>query len=162
MGEFKARPLAIQEGLVLHFPFDDDRPIMPAQEEKIAYNGVEFIFDPMRGRVASFEQQSTIALPTADKLQLRDHDFTVAVWLKIDKYREGKEDYCVLGSINNAYQRALHLMIRNKKPYMGFFNNDLVGNTLIEEGKWYYIAWRYNKQNGEDSITHNIFLLKIY
>ena len=155
VGEFKARPLAIQEGLVLHFPFDDDRPIMPAQEEKIAYNGVEFIFDPMRGRVASFEQQSTIALPTADKLQLRDHDFTVAVWLKIDHYKEGKEDYCVLGSIKNAYQRSLHLMIRNQKPYMGFFNNDLVGNTLIEEGKWYYIAWRYNKQNGEQAIFVN-------
>ena len=155
VGEFKARPLAIQEGLVLHFPFDDDRPIMPAQEEKITYNGVEFIFDPMRGRVASFEQQSTIALPTADKLQLRDHDFTVAVWLKIDHYKEGKEDYCVLGSIKNAYQRSLHLMIRNQKPYMGFFNNDLVGNTLIEEGKWYYIAWRYNKQNGEQAIFVN-------
>ena len=155
VGEFKARPLTIQEGLVLHFPFDDDRPIMPAQEEKITYNGVEFIFDPMRGRVASFEQQSTIALPTADKLQLRDHDFTVAVWLKIDHYKEGKEDYCVLGSIKNAYQRSLHLMIRNQKPYMGFFNNDLVGNTLIEEGKWYYIAWRYNKQNGEQAIFVN-------
>ena len=155
VGEFKARPLAIQEGLVLHFPFDDDRPIMPAQEEKIIYNGVEFIFDPMRGRVASFEQQSTIALPTADKLQLRDHAFTVAVWLKIDHYKEGKEDYCVLGSIKNAYQRSLHLMIRNQKPYMGFFNNDLVGNTLIEEGKWYYIAWRYNKQNGEQAIFVN-------
>ena len=155
VGEFKARPLAIQEGLVLHFPFDDERPIMPAQEEKITYNGVEFIFDPMRGRVASFEQQSTIALPTADKLQLRDHDFTVAVWLKIDHYKEGKEDYCVLGSIKNAYQRSLHLMIRNQKPYMGFFNNDLVGNTLIEEGKWYYIAWRYNKQNGEQAIFVN-------
>lgn len=155
VGEFKARPLAIQEGLVLHFPFDDDRPIMPTQEEKITYNGVEFIFDPMRGRVASFEQQSTIALPTADKLQLRDHDFTVAVWLKIDHYKEGKEDYCVLGSIKNAYQRSLHLMIRNQKPYMGFFNNDLVGNTLIEEGKWYYIAWRYNKQNGEQAIFVN-------
>ena len=109
----------------------------------------------MRGRVASFEQQSTIALPTADKLQLRDHDFTVAVWLKIDHYKEGKEDYCVLGSIKNAYQRSLHLMIRNQKPYMGFFNNDLVGNTLIEEGKWYYIAWRYNKQNGEQAIFVN-------
>lgn len=155
VGEFKARPLAIQEGLVLHFPFDDDQPIMPAQEEKITYNGVEFIFEPMRGRVASFEQQSTIALPTADKLQLRDHDFTVAVWLKIDHYKEGKEDYCVLGSIKNAYQRSLHLMIRNQKPYMGFFNNDLVGNTLIEEGKWYYIAWRYNKQNGEQAIFVN-------
>lgn len=155
VGEFKARPLAIQEGLVLHFPFDDDRQTMPAQEEKIVYNGVEFIFDPMRGRVASFEQQSTIALPTADKLQLRDHDFTVAVWLKIDHYEEGKEDYCVLGSIKSAYQRSLHLMIRNQKPYMGFFNNDLVGNTLIEEGKWYYIAWRYNKQNGEQAIFVN-------
>ena len=155
VGEFKARPLAIQEGLVLHFPFDETEQEKTTQEVGITYKGVEFIFDPMRGRVASFEQQATIALPTAAKLQLRDHDFTVAVWLKIDKYKEGKEDYCVLGSINSAYQRSLHLMIRNKKPYMGFFNNDLVGNTLIEEGKWYYIAWRYNKQNGEQAIFVN-------
>ena len=155
MGEFKARPLAIQEGLVLHFPFDDGKQISSIHEDNILYNGVEYIFDPMRGRVASFEQQSTIALPTAAKLQLRDHDFTVAVWLKIDKYRAEKEDYCILGSISNAYQRSLHLMIRNQQPYMGFFNNDLAGNTHIEEGKWYYITWRYNKQNGEQAIFVN-------
>ena len=46
-------------------------------------------------------------------------------------------------------------MIRNQKPYMGFFNNDLAGNTHIEEGKWYYITWRYNKQNGEQAIVVN-------
>ena len=155
VGEFKARPLAIQEGLMLHFPFDDTKQVQPTQEGEITYKGLEFIFDPLRGRVASFEQQSTIALPTADKLQLRDHDFTVAVWLKIDKYRDDKEDYCVLGSISNTYQRSLHLLIRNQKPYMGFFNNDLVGNTLIEEGKWYHVAWRYNKQNGEQAIFVN-------
>ena len=155
VGEFKARPLAIQEGLVFHFSFDDSEQSQTAHTSEVQYNGIEFIFDPVRGRVASFEQRSTIALPTASKLQLKDHDFTVAVWLKIDKYREGKEDYCILGTINNAYQRSLHLMIRNRKPYMGFFNNDLVGNTLIEEGKWYYITWRYNKQNGEQAIFVN-------
>ena len=155
VGEFKARPLAIQEGLQLHLPFDDTEKISHSQADHILNKGVEYIFDPMRGRVASFEQQSTIALPTAAELQLRDHDFTVAVWLKIDKYQDDKEDYCVLGSINNTYQRSLHLLIRNQKPYMGFFNNDLVGNTLIEEGKWYHIAWRYNKQNGEQAIFVN-------
>ena len=38
---------------------------------------------------------------------------------------------------------------------MGFFNNDLVGNTVIEEGKWYHIAWRYNKQNHEQALFVN-------
>ena len=155
VGEFKARPLAIQESLMLHFPFESTEQLISTQWGEITSKGVESIFDPMRGRVAAFEPPATIALPTADRLQLRDHDFTVSVWLKIDKYKEGKEDYCVLGSANNTYQRSLHLLIRNQKPYMGFFNNDLVGNTLIEEGKWYHIAWRYNKQNGEQAIFVN-------
>lgn len=155
IGEFKARPLAIQEGLVLHLPFDDLGQAFPNQKIVGPSDSIEYIFDPIRGKVASFEQQSTIALPTASELQMKDHDFTVAVWLKIDKYREDKEDYCVLGSINNAYQRSLHLMIRNRKPYMGFFNNDLVGNSKIEEGKWYHIVWRYNKANGEQAIFVN-------
>lgn len=38
---------------------------------------------------------------------------------------------------------------------MGFFNNDLVGNTEIEPGKWYNVVWRYNKRNGEQAIFVN-------
>ena len=38
---------------------------------------------------------------------------------------------------------------------MGFFNNDLVGNTVIEPGKWYNVVWRYNKRNGEQAIFVN-------
>lgn len=86
---------------------------------------------------------------------MRDHDFTVGVWLKIPKYLPEKEDYCILGAKNSTYQQALHLLIRNRKPYMGFFNNDLVGNTEIEPGKWYNVVWRYNKRNGEQAIFVN-------
>ena len=101
------------------------------------------------------ENQARVDLPTASELHMRDHDFTVGVWLKIPKYLPEKEDYCILGAKNSTYQQALHLLIRNRKPYMGFFNNDLVGNTEIEPGKWYNVVWRYNKRNGEQAIFVN-------
>ena len=155
VGEFKASPLPIQNELVVYFPFEKADETFRTKTGGAQNHGVEHSFDPQRGRVAYFDGSSSIQLPTANELLLRDHDFTVAAWLNIPKYKEGKEDYCILGSIRSAYQRSLHLMIRNKKPYMGFFNNDLVGNTVIEEGKWYHIAWRYNKQNHEQALFVN-------
>ena len=46
-------------------------------------------------------------------------------------------------------------MIRNRKPYFGFYNNDLQGKTLIEAGQWYHLVWRYNKLSGEQAIFLN-------
>lgn len=154
-GDFKARPLRIDESIEIYLPFDGDEKDCSANHNLTVSRDIEFIQDPMRGQVASLENQARVDLPTASELRMRDHDFTVGVWLKIPKYIPEKEDYCILGSKNSTYQQALHLLIRNQKPYMGFFNNDLVGNTVIEPGKWYNVVWRYNKSNGEQAIFVN-------
>lgn len=149
---FEAIPLSIERDLELFIPFDNDANDRSANRNKTLSRLVEFIQDPVRGTVASLDSSARIDLPTATTLNMRDHDFTVNVWLKIPKYLPNKEDYCVLGGKNFTYQQALHLMIRDQKPYMGFYNNDLVGNTHIEPGRWYNIVWRYNKRNGEQAI----------
>nr|WP_297903577.1 LamG-like jellyroll fold domain-containing protein [uncultured Parabacteroides sp.] len=154
-GDFKARPLRIDEDIEIYLPFDGDEKDDSYNRNRTVSRNVEFIQDPIRGQVASLEDQARVDLPTASELHMRDHDFTVGVWLKIPKYMPEKEDYCILGAKNSTYQQALHLLIRNRKPYMGFFNNDLVGNTVIEPGKWYNIVWRYNKSNGEQAIFVN-------
>lgn len=153
-GDFEARPLRIDEDIEIYLPFEGNEKDGSSNHPTVARH-VEFIQDPIRGQVASLENQARVDLPTAPELHVRDHDFTVGVWLKIPKYLPEKEDYCILGAKNSSYQQALHLLIRNQKPYMGFFNNDLVGNTLIEPGKWYHVVWRYNKRNGEQAIFVN-------
>lgn len=154
--EFELKPLPVDDNLKVYMPFDnDDVKDYSYSNNNGAARNIDYIFDPIRGQVASFNEQSRIDLPPADKLQVKDHDFTVAVWLKIPRYTSDKRDYSIMGTKNNAYQRGLHFLIRDRKPYMGFFNNDLEGNTMIEAGKWYHIAYRYNKLNGEQSIFVN-------
>lgn len=152
VSDFKARPLKIDQNLEVYLPLDNNSKDLSSRRNNGISKNIEYVHDPIRGLVASFDEESRIGLPTADVVHLKDHDFTVAAWVKIPRYLAGKEDYCILGTKNNAYQQGLHFLIRDQKPYMGFFNNDLAGNTVIEPGKWYYITWRYNKANGEQAI----------
>jgi len=118
-------------------------------------NNVQFTNDSVRSSVALFGENSYIILPGAEEFKIRDHNFSVAAWVKIKEYQENKRDYCILGTKNNSYQQGIHLLIRDKKPYFGFYNNDLQGKTPLEAGKWYHLVWRYNKLSGEQAIFLN-------
>ncbi len=118
------------------------------------YN-VKFENDSIRSSVALFDEKKYIILPGAESFKIRDHDFTVAAWVKIKEYLPNKEDYCILGTKTSTYQQGIHLLIRDQKPYFGFFNNDLRGKTALEAGKWYHLVWRYNKLSGEQAIFLN-------
>ena len=155
MQTFTATPVNIDQDLELWLPFNGEMENASAKHAIVTNQGVELNFDTSHGQVAFFDSKSKINLPTSQDLQLRDHDFTVQVWFKIPKYEEGKQDYCIIGSKTSAYQQALHLLVRNKKPYMGFYNNDIEGRTTIEPNKWYNLTWRFNKQNGEQAIFVN-------
>ena len=155
MDMFQAIPIDIDESLEVFLPFNGDVDDHSLHKYPIGNQGVVDSFEMDHGQAASFDGHSRINLPTSQDLSLRDHDFTVQVWLKIPKYADDKNDYCVLGSKSSAYQQALHLLIRNGKPYMGFYNNDIEGNTQIEPNRWYNVTWRYNKQNGEQAIFVN-------
>lgn len=119
-----------------------------------SYN-VKFTNDSTRSTVALFSDKNYIVLPGAESFKIRDHDFTVAAWVKIKEYLPNKEDYCILGTKTSSYQQGIHLLIRNQKPYFGFYNNDLKGKTSLEAGKWYHLVWRYNKLSGEQAIFLN-------
>lgn len=118
-------------------------------------SSVQFVNDSLRSNVALFGESSYITLPRAEEFKIRDHDFSVAAWVKIKEYLPNKRDYCILGTKNNSYQQGIHLLIRDKKPYFGFYNNDLQGKTILEAGRWYHLVWRYNKLSGEQAIFLN-------
>lgn len=152
---FVATPLEITDNLEAHYTF--------AKEcHDFSINGfdgkphlVKFANDSIRSSVAYFDEKSYILLPGAESFKLREHDFTVAAWIKIKDFLPNKADYCVIGTKNNSYQQGIHLLLRDRKPYFGFYNNDLRGKTALEAGKWYHLVWRYNKFSGEQAIFLN-------
>jgi two-component SAPR family response regulator len=152
---FVATSLEITDNLEGYYTFDNG-----SRDNSInGYNGktesVLFTSDSNRSTIAVFGKNSYIILPGAEEFKVRDHDFSVAAWVKIKEYLPNKRDYCILGTKNNSYQQGIHLLIRDKKPYFGFYNNDLQGKTQLEAGQWYHLVWRYNKLSGEQAIFLN-------
>ena len=152
---FVATTMEITDNLEGHYTFEKEcRDFSINGFDGKPYE-VKFTNDSVRSTVALFNEKSYIILPGAESFKLRDHDFSVAAWVKIKEYLPNKEDYCIIGTKTNSYQQGIHLLIRSRKPYFGFYNNDLKGNTVLEAGKWYHLVWRYNKLSGEQAIFLN-------
>jgi two-component SAPR family response regulator len=152
---FVAIPYEITDNLEGHYTFVKEARDFSINRFDGKPNKVKFTNDSVRSTVAEFGQDSYIILPGAEAFKLREHDFTVAAWVKIKEYLPNKRDYCIIGTKNNSYQQGIHLLIRNSKPYFGFYNNDLQGQTVLEAGTWYHLVWRYNKLSGEQAIYVN-------
>ncbi|HZL12120.1 MAG TPA: LamG-like jellyroll fold domain-containing protein [Prolixibacteraceae bacterium] len=152
---FLATPLEITDNLEGHYTFAKGSHDYSINGFNGKPENVQFTSDLTRSTVAVFGKNSYIVLPGAEKFKIRDHDFSVAAWVKIKAYLPNKSDYCILGTKNNSYQQGIHLLIRDKKPYFGFYNNDLQGKTILEAGQWYHMVWRYNKLSGEQAIFLN-------
>ncbi len=94
-----------------------------------------------------------IQLPSASTLGLTNHDFTVEAWVYITVGTN--TDLPILGGTTGQNNQGLHLMIRNKKPYMGFYTNDLADPTVLTEYTWYHLAFRYTAATKEQAIFVN-------
>ena len=152
---FRASPLNINEGLEAYYDFEKNAKDNSGNRNHGRPRNINYLNDPENGWISSFGENSIIGLPLAKTFGIMDHDFTVSVRLLIPRYLEGITDYCILSSKTVSYQRGLHYVIRNQRPYMGFFNDDLAGTTQIREGEWYHIVWRYNEMSNEQAIYVN-------
>jgi len=152
---FTATPLNINEDLEAYYDFEKNAKDKSGNRNNGKSRNVTYLNDPENGWIASFGENSIIGLPMAKTFGIMDHDFTVSVRLKIPRYLEGITDYCILSSKTASYQRGLHYVIRNQRPYMGFFNDDLAGTARIREGEWYHIVWRYDELSNEQAIYVN-------
>ena len=101
-----------------------------------------------------FTEGTAVELPTATTLGLTGHDFTVEAWIRVDSFA-GHFDKTVLGTDERYVNKGLHLAVRNGRPFLGFYGNYLCGETELEAGTWYHIAWRYNLASGEMAIFVN-------
>ncbi|MCP4667234.1 MAG: LamG domain-containing protein, partial [Deltaproteobacteria bacterium] len=95
-----------------------------------------------------------IRLAPASDLGLTNSDFTVEAWITILDFA-GESDKTVLGTDQGGKNKGLHLVVRNKKPFMGFYGNDTAGKTELTTGAWSHIVWRYTKKGGKQAIFVN-------
>ncbi len=89
-----------------------------------------------------------------DTIGIINASFTACAWINGASYNAGGDNN-VFGVDQTGTNLGLHLTIRGKVPYFGFYANDTGGVTTLVEGRWYNICWRYNISNGEQAIYVN-------
>lgn len=93
-----------------------------------------------------------LTVKDADSLGLKNNSFTVLAWVKPTTLTG---DRSVLGTATGLPQQGLHLILRNGKPYFGFYNDDTASNTSLSTGEWAHLAWVYDKTSQTQSIYIN-------
>jgi len=106
------------------------------------------------GKCLGFDGNDYIQNPTATTLRMQNNSFTAEAWIKGTTF-SAAGDSAVFGTDATGTNLGLHLVIRSKIPYMGFYGNDSWGNTTLNDNQWYHIVWRFDSTNGEQAIFIN-------
>ncbi|EDO36193.1 predicted protein [Nematostella vectensis] len=84
-------------------------------------------------------------------------DWSVMVLLKvIDSGLNADKEVPILGSGTTQTGRGFHLGLRRKKLLIGFYSNDMEGNTELNYDQWYHVTfiWKSSGSRG----TRQIFI----
>jgi hypothetical protein len=82
--------------------------------------------------------------------------WTVSAWVKFNGVdRPLYNDNGIVGHGQSGSGMGLQLGERQGHPLMAFWNNDLVGNSVLSNGVWYNITYCFNKENGLKQIYVN-------
>ncbi|MFA9388330.1 MAG: LamG-like jellyroll fold domain-containing protein [Prolixibacteraceae bacterium] len=152
--EFKALPMLLDAELTGYYDFNNNLKNQLRSNEKHELNLCEYTNDIVRGDVLKIQDTSYVELNKVLDYGIVNSSFTFGIWFKLNKV-DDQSDYCILGTSENEYRKGLHINIRNKTPYLGFYNNDVTSFEEIEANKWYHMVIRYNILLGEQSIFIN-------
>ena len=110
----------------------------------------------VNGKAAYFDGVSTtITLPSASAMQLRNAAFTITAWIKLSSVSLATYS-AIIGhfSSKNALE-SLNAVIRADKLYLGFYFSDFSSSLSVPVGQWVHIAFRYSMVNSLQSVALN-------
>ncbi len=88
---------------------------------------------------------------TAKELGLTGGSFTVECWLAAAELTSG--DHAILGTDPCcAAGKVLHLILRDGRPHLGFFADDLTAPDKLDAGRWHHVAWRFDAATKQQAI----------
>jgi hypothetical protein len=93
-----------------------------------------------------------VELGTARALGLTNGSFTVELWVRPDSVAG---DVPLVGTNETVNSQGLHLILRNAKPYLGFYGDDVAGGTTIAAGEWVHLAFRFDAATREQAVLVN-------
>ena len=108
------------------------------------------------GQAASFNASAQQAVYTPF-IPLNNVSFTVEAWIKPTGY-PNPIDHSIVGLCpSDIINHCLHINIRNKKLYFGFYYDDVQGGTEILLNQWIHAAFTFDVTTKIQTIYLNGF-----
>ncbi|MCH2114691.1 MAG: hypothetical protein MK171_07255 [Pirellulales bacterium] len=100
-------------------------------------------------------------------IDLKNRPFTLTAWLRIDEYIEPHDEFPLFSGGVQEKSKGLHVGVRVKRPWFGFYANDVQGISELSTGKWYFLAFvqqaeHHEAQTGPDEAKETGTLQKAY
>jgi hypothetical protein len=108
------------------------------------------------GQAASFNVSAKQAI-YASFIPLNNVSFTVEAWIKPTGYPNPTDNSIVGLCPSTTQNHCLHINIRNKKLYFGFYLNDCPGITTIPLNQWAHVGFVFNATLKQQTIYLNGF-----
>lgn len=106
------------------------------------------------GQAAIFDASAKQAIFTRF-IPLNNANFTVEAWIKPTGY-PNYQDHSIVGLCPSKIRdKCLHINIRRRKLYFGFYYDDVPGNALIALNQWIHIAFVFDIVSKKQSIYLN-------
>ena len=105
-------------------------------------NGAAFVAGYI-GQAIELDRNTT-QFVNAPYINLMSQSFTVQVWVYLYNL-EPTSDMSIFTQCEiNLVDRCLHYVVRQNRPYLGFFADDIIGRTNLTTSVWYHIAYVYD------------------
>jgi hypothetical protein len=91
-------------------------------------------------------------------LDLTTTSFTISAWVWIPtNFTSTGYDYFTLFSQCEAAanDKCLQILVANGNPYLGFYGDDLRGNTVLNSKQWYHVAYVYDRSAPQQLVYLN-------
>ncbi len=115
----------------------------------------DLVEDPKFAHCASFNGLGDfIELPGSEQLGMSQSSFTVESWVKVGDADPGR-DLTVLGTDELGTAHGLHLVLRDRRAYLGFADSDNQSGKALLPDQWHHLTWTYDRDTGVQQIYVN-------
>ena len=92
----------------------------------------------------SASASQSVTIPTPPFLNMAYTSFSLSVWVKANTFRTTWNFFCcdnaVFGQFDqNTGSRSLHIIVRGRKIYFGFYGDDTQGIVDLNANAWYHV-----------------------
>ena len=88
-------------------------------------------------------------------MNLYNTSFTIQLWFYLTGLPTQDNAFFGQQSVSSVQGQCLFVMSRLGRLYMGFFNDDTMGSTLLQNFTWYHAAFIYDNDKRQRSIYLN-------